>query len=219
MRRLALSLLAVVMASEAPERSLETTKILVFGPPGVGKGTQSKRLVQQYGVCHISTGDLLRKEVQEGSAIGKKVKSIMARGKLVPDTLVIRLVTRKLTRNRVCKRRGWLLDGFPRSASQVHGLINAGLVPNHIVVLNATNTTVTERTLARARAALESGETPRKDDNVETVKQRLAEYERYRDETLAALRSYLRISHVDGGGTQQAVGQAINRALDAKLVV
>ena len=207
------SLILIAATSASEPATPETTKMLIFGPPGVGKGTQSKQLVQRFGVCHVSTGDLLRKEVEEGSKLGRRVKTLMAHGKLVPDALVIRLVTRKLQRVRACRRHGWLLDGFPRTAAQAHALISAGLVPNHIIVLNATNETVVSRTLARASAAVGRGEAPRKDDNAETIRRRLVEYERNRDDTLAALRRYLRVAHIDGGGTQAAVGSAIRRAL------
>jgi adenylate kinase len=187
--------------------------MLLFGPPGVGKGTQAARLVARYKLCHVSTGDLLRSEVEKGSAVGRKVRSMMASGALVPDKLVIRLMTRRLA-SRACQRRGWLLDGFPRTAAQAHALVAAGLVPNHIVVLNASNETVAARALARAREAVARGEQPRKDDTLETVRRRFAEYERNRDLTLAALRSYLRVAHVDGGGSKEAVSGAIARSLD-----
>lgn len=189
-------------------------RIILFGPPGVGKGTQSRAIVKRYGVCHISTGDLLRREVAAASRIGRRVKSLMASGELVPNGLVVRLVLQTIRSTRACQRRGWLLDGFPRTAAQAHALLDEGLVPHHIIVLNATNATIIARALERARTAIAHGQTPRKDDNAQTMGRRIAEYERNRDATLAAMRQYLRVASLDGGGTPAAVGDAIERAVD-----
>jgi adenylate kinase len=190
-----------------------TKNVIIFGPPGVGKGTQAVRLVERYSLCHISTGDLLRAEVDAGSPLGRQVKSIMSSGGLVPDRLVIRLVMRKLSRTRACQRHGWLLDGFPRTAAQAHAILAKGLVPNHVIVLKATRDVVVARALARARAAAQRGEPVRKDDTAETMVRRFAEYEKNKNATISALREYLRFSHIDGGGTKDAVSDAVTRGL------
>jgi len=188
-------------------------RIVLFGPPGVGKGTQAKRIIQKHGLCHVSTGDLLRAEVKKASKIGQKVKSLMARGHLVPDKVVVRLVIRMIAGTRTCERRGWLLDGFPRTATQVHALMDAGLVPHQIIVLNATNATIIARALSRAREATAAGQTPRKDDNEPTMRRRIAEYERNRDATLVALRQYIRITEVDGEDERGRVEGVINQLI------
>ena len=208
MRAWLLSLLSLAAVTPAP------TNMLIFGPPGVGKGTQSRMLVQRFGVCHLSTGDLLRAEVAARTNLGHQVKSLMKRGELVPDKLVIRLVMKTLRkRGKVCEQNGWLLDGFPRTANQAHALVAAGLVPHHIFVLNATDETVVQRAVSRAKAAAARGEPVRKDDNEETMRRRLVEYEKNKFATLAALRRYLRVAHIDGSGTADATGGAISRAL------
>jgi adenylate kinase len=93
-------------------------KLIIAGPPAAGKGTQSERIKEEFGVVHISTGDLLRAEVKAGSEIGLRAKSYMDAGKLVPDDVLIPMVTAYLNRPDV-DERGWLLDGFPRTSAQV----------------------------------------------------------------------------------------------------
>ena len=193
-------------------------RILLFGPPGVGKGTQARNLVQRYGVCHISTGDMLRKEVAapKRSPLGERARKVMARGKLMPDDLILRMVKRRLRHDDACKRFGWLLDGFPRTPPQVHAMLEAGLVPHHIVVLNASHATLLQRIKTRAERTVASGGAPRADDNVATMRQRLIEYEKYKEATLAALRLYMRTSQLDGSGTAANVSSAISGALSAR---
>ena len=94
--------------------------LVLFGPPGAGKGTQSKRIVERYGVPQISTGDLLRDHIARGTELGLKAKGIMARGELVPDELMYGIVADRL-RQADCKR-GFVLDGFPRTAAQARWL-------------------------------------------------------------------------------------------------
>src|SRR3982750_3233302 len=90
--------------------------VILLGPPGAGKGTQAKRIAERYGIPQVSTGDILRDNVQRGSELGMQARSIMARGDLVPDYLVCDMVALRL-RNADCKR-GFILDGFPRTPAQ-----------------------------------------------------------------------------------------------------
>jgi adenylate kinase len=94
--------------------------IILLGPPGAGKGTQSKAIMAAYNIPQISTGDILRDNVARGSELGKQAKSIMDRGELVPDTLVNQMVAARLEENDT--RRGFILDGFPRTAAQAEWL-------------------------------------------------------------------------------------------------
>ena len=95
--------------------------VIIFGPPGVGKGTQSKRIQEAYGLCHVSTGDILRREIAKKSKTGLEAEQHVTRGEMVPDELIIRLVKRRLANDVQCQRNGWLLDGFPRTARQANG--------------------------------------------------------------------------------------------------
>jgi adenylate kinase len=116
-----------------------------MGPPGAGKGTVSEKLINKYGVIQLSTGDMLRKAIKEGSGLGKKVESIIAKGDLVPDELILELMEQRLQEDD-CKK-GFILDGFPRTIPQAEGLdqilkklnikINAAVsieVPTEVVV-------------------------------------------------------------------------------------
>ncbi|MEP6643633.1 MAG: adenylate kinase [Acidobacteriaceae bacterium] len=100
----------------AEESSHNIGPIVLLGPPGAGKGTQSKRIAEAYGIPQISTGDILRENVQQGTELGRLAKDVMARGELVPDNLVCDMVAGRLSK-RDCSR-GFILDGFPRTAAQ-----------------------------------------------------------------------------------------------------
>jgi adenylate kinase len=95
-------------------------KFVFLGPPGVGKGTYASRLAPKLGIAHISTGDIFREEVADGTALGKKIKSIMDEGELVPDEIVIEAIKERV-RKADC-RRGFILDGFPRTIEQAEAL-------------------------------------------------------------------------------------------------
>lgn len=94
--------------------------LILLGPPGAGKGTQAARIIEKYNIPHISTGDIFRKNIKEGTRLGKKAKEYMDKGELVPDSLVIEIATDRLTEDD-CKE-GFLLDGFPRTVEQAVAL-------------------------------------------------------------------------------------------------
>ena len=94
--------------------------LVLFGPPGAGKGTQSKKLIEKYDLIHLSTGDLLRGEIAQGTALGLEAKKLMDDGKLVPDEVVIGMISNKLDANKGAK--GFIFDGFPRTVPQAESL-------------------------------------------------------------------------------------------------
>jgi len=147
--------------------------IALFGPPGVGKGTQSKKILEKYNLTYISTGDMLRSEIEEGSDLGMKAKSIIEQGGLVNDELIIQLIEKKIKTNPGSK--GILFDGFPRTTVQAYvmeGLmlkLNTSL--NCMISLEVPEGELINRLLLRAKV---SG---RSDDNLEVIKNRLKEYE------------------------------------------
>lgn len=145
--------------------------IVLFGAPGAGKGTQSDLLVEKYHLNHISTGDLLRKEIAEQTELGKRIKGIMDAGNLVSDDIVVEMMDKAISKD----TQGILFDGFPRNVAQAETLDQ--LLAKHnrkltcMVSLDVPREELIRRMLERAKV---SG---RSDDNEETIKNRLKEYE------------------------------------------
>ena len=100
---------------------MKTKKLLIMGPPGAGKGTQAANIVTKYGVNHISTGDMFRSAIKNGTDMGKLAQSYMEKGELVPDSVTVGIVKERLAQDD-CKNNGFLLDGFPRNLDQAHSL-------------------------------------------------------------------------------------------------
>src|SRR5665213_1403718 len=96
--------------------------LVLFGPPGAGKGTQSQKLIEKHGLIHLSTGDLLRSEISQGTELGLEAKKLMDHGILVPDEVVIGMISHKLDANKDAK--GFIFDGFPRTVAQAEALDN-----------------------------------------------------------------------------------------------
>ena len=96
--------------------------LVLFGPPGAGKGTQSQKLIEKYGLIHLSTGDLLRGEIAQGTELGLEAKKLMDEGILVPDEVVIGMISNKLDANKDAK--GFIFDGFPRTVAQAEAWMN-----------------------------------------------------------------------------------------------
>lgn len=123
-------------------------KILISGPPASGKGTQCELLVQYYDIVHISTGDMLRAAVKEQTPLGIKAKSFMDAGKLVPDDIVISMLTDRIKQNDA-REKGWLLDGFPRTAVQAQALDDANVLPDAVIVLEVPDDVLIDRVVGR----------------------------------------------------------------------
>ena len=146
--------------------------IALFGPPGAGKGTQSRKLIEKYNLAYISTGDILREEIAEGSDLGKKAKSVIEKGGLVSDEIIVQIIEKKIETN--TEVNGFLFDGFPRTVVQAYileGLLlkmNTSL--NCMVSLEVPQDILRERMLERAKKE------NRVDDTTEVIENRLQEY-------------------------------------------
>ncbi|ADU96251.1 adenylate kinase [Thermovibrio ammonificans] len=144
-------------------------KVVFLGPPGAGKGTQAQRIAAKYGVPHISTGDILRAAVKEGTELGKLAKTYMDRGELVPDDVIIGIIRERLSEPDV-KEKGFILDGFPRTIAQAKALdqmleeLNMPL--DRVIYLNVDDEEIVKRLLARGR----------EDDTEEVIRKRLKVY-------------------------------------------
>ncbi|MCG8410219.1 MAG: adenylate kinase, partial [Bacteroidales bacterium] len=146
--------------------------IALFGPPGAGKGTQSRKLIEKYNLAYISTGDILREEIAEGSNLGLKAKSVIERGGLVSDEIIVQIIEKKIKTN--TDVNGFLFDGFPRTIVQAYileGLLlkmNTSL--NCMVSLEVPQDILMQRMLERSKTE------NRADDTVEVIENRLTEY-------------------------------------------
>jgi len=175
------------------------TRLVILGKQGAGKGTQCALLVKHYGIPHVSTGDMLRAAVAEGTDLGLQAKEIMEAGELVSDDLILGIVRERLAEPDA--QVGFLLDGFPRTEVQARELI-AMLAPNAINVaidIEVPDNVVTERMLARGRA----------DDSPEAIQRRLELYQIETAPLLEFFSSQGILISVDGLGTEDEVQDRI----------
>lgn len=146
--------------------------IVIFGPPGSGKGTQSQRINEKYKLHHISTGEMLRDRIERGTELGKLADSYISKGNLVPDDVIISMLEKEMDRPEAAE--GVILDGFPRTVPQAMALgemlKKRGSAIDHVIGLEVPDEMVTQRLLNRGK---ESG---RSDDNSDAIKQRLDVY-------------------------------------------
>lgn len=183
-------------------------RALVFGRQGAGKGTQCARLSSKYGVPHISTGDMLRAAVAEGTEFGRKAEEFMSAGNLVPDDVMIGVVRERLAKSDAVER-GFLLDGFPRTLAQAEALLEStGDVGLDVVVnIDVPLDVVTERMKGRGRA----------DDTDEAIARRLELYEQETAPVLDLFDDRDLLVTVDGVGSEDEVLERLTKAIDARL--
>ena len=175
-------------------------RMIVLGPPGAGKGTQSVRISERYGIPQLSTGDMLRAAVAAGTPVGLRAKSVMDAGGLVSDEIVVGIVADRIEEDDA--RKGFILDGFPRTVAQADALegmlAGKGIALDAVIEFVVDEAALLDRIANRAREAQERGEPVRKDDNPEVFKTRL---ESYREQT-APLSSHYerkgRLRKIDG---------------------
>jgi adenylate kinase len=178
-------------------------RLLFLGPPGAGKGTQAQRLAQTRGLLHLSTGDLLRAEVQSRTPLGQEAEAVMARGELVSDDLVLAIVRNRLESH----QGGWLLDGFPRNRAQAETLdallIELNQAIEQVVLMELDDGILSQRLLARGRT----------DDNEGVIRHRL---EVYREQTAPLIQHYRDrglLMAVDAAGSVEEIGAKILKGM------
>jgi|SRR6185437_10629798 len=186
--------------------------IVLFGPPGAGKGTQSQKLIEKYKLQHISTGDLLRAEIAEKTDLGLSAQKYLDNGILVPDEVVIGMVKNKIEKHKT--GGGFIFDGFPRTVPQAGALEQtctiAGITINGMIALAVDEEELTKRIILRGKT---SGRTD--DQDPVLIMQRLAEY---RQKTAPVADYYAKKNkyyEVDGMGTVDEVFASISKIIDA----
>ena len=190
-------------------------RLILLGPPGAGKGTQAQRLIAKHGIVQLSTGDMLRAVVAAGTPVGLRAKSIMDRGELVPDDVVVAIIAERI--DRPDAKRGFVLDGFPRTVPQSEALdrllAERGLRLDAVIELRVDEGILLRRIEKRIAEMAARGEKARADDNPDVLKGRLAAY---RTQTAPLVGYYAgkgMLKSVDGMAPIDEVAAAIDRHL------
>ena len=188
--------------------------LILFGPPGSGKGTQSDKLVEKYGLVHLSTGNLLRQEIKDKTPLGLEAKNFIDKGQLVPDEVVIGMVDSYFEHHKGAQ--GFLFDGYPRTVAQAAALDKlldlkkTGI--NSVLVLNVEEEELIKRLVNRGKTSGRSDDT---DENVQRKRQEV-----YRNETLPVAAFYKKqnkVVNVRGTGTVEDIFSSLCEIIDKKL--
>jgi adenylate kinase len=192
-------------------------RLILLGPPGSGKGTQAQRLVHRHGIIQLSTGEMLRAAVAAQTAVGIKAKDIMASGGLVPDEMVIGIISERLDQPDAAK--GFILDGFPRTVPQAEALDEL-LKKKHmrldaVIELRVNESALLQRVESRVAEMRARGEEVRIDDTQEVLTKRLASYRAMTEPLIHYYSERRKLLTVDGMMTIEHVTREINRILSA----
>ena len=192
-------------------------RLILLGPPGAGKGTQAQRLVQKYGIIQLSTGEMLRAAVAAQTPVGLQAKDIMASGALVPDEVVVGIISDRLDQPDM--KNGFILDGFPRTVPQAEAL-DALLKQKHmkleaVIELRVNESALLQRVETRAAETRARGEEVRLDDTPEVLVKRLASYRSQTEPLIHYYSERRKLLTVDGMMTIDHVTHEISRILRA----
>ena len=190
--------------------------LILFGPPGSGKGTQSEKLIAKYGLIHLSTGNLLREEIANQTQLGLEAKKLMDNGQLVPDAVVVGMIRSALKANPQAK--GFLFDGFPRTVAQAEALDNLltelGEEINVVLALEVNEEELVKRMLLRGQS---SGRPDDKDENV--IRARFVEYQNKTAPVAGHYEKSGKVKHVMGEGSIDDIFRSLVKEIEAKQSV
>src|ERR1700678_3672320 len=192
-------------------------RLILLGPPGAGKGTQAQRLIHRHGIVQLSTGEMLRAAVAAQTPVGIKAQGIMASGGLVPDEIVIGIISDRLDQPDAAK--GFILDGFPRTVPQAHALDDLlqrkHIRPDAVIELRVNESALLQRVETRVAEMRARGEEVRIDDTPEVLAKRLASYRSLTEPLIHYYSERRKLLTVDGMMTIEHVTREINRILAA----
>lgn len=187
--------------------------LVIFGPPGAGKGTQSEKIIEKYNLAHISTGDMFRMHISNDTDLGKKVKQILADGMLVPDSITIDMLEEEVKSKPDVK--GFIFDGFPRTVPQAEALDNfleaKGLKINLVLQLDVNQEIIKERIAERQKV---SG---RSDDDADKLVKRIDEYFSKTIHVLPYYQNQNKVTKVNGIGKIDDIFEQISGAIDSTI--
>jgi adenylate kinase len=187
--------------------------LILFGPPGSGKGTQSEKLIAKYGLKHLSTGDLLRSEIAAKTPLGLEAKNIMDKGQLVPDEVVIGMISSALDANSTAK--GFLFDGFPRTGAQAKALDNLLELKeasiNVMLALDVSEEELVKRLLKRGETSGRSDDT-----NEHVIRARITEYHNKTAIVAEYYRQFNKVVLIKGEGSVDDIFAALSKEIDER---
>ncbi len=188
--------------------------IILFGPPGSGKGTQSEKLISAYGLKHLSTGDLLRGEISNKTPLGLEAKTLIDKGLLVPDEVVIGMISSALDANPGAK--GFLFDGFPRTRAQAEALDKLLKLKNtEIGVVLALDVSEEELVNRLMNRGLTSGRSDDTNENI--IRERIAEYNRKTSPVADYYREFDKVVKIKGEGTVDEIFELLKKEIDKRF--
>ncbi|MEJ7678769.1 MAG: adenylate kinase [Segetibacter sp.] len=188
--------------------------IILFGPPGSGKGTQSERLVLKYGLKHLSTGDILRSEIAGQTPLGLEAKNFMDKGQLVPDEVVIGMISSALSKNPQAK--GFLFDGYPRTEAQAEALDKLlTLKQTEIGIVLALMVSEQELLQRLVNRGLTSGRSD--DNNADVIRARIVEYHKKTSPVADYYRKFNKVFNIPGEGSVDEIFESLCAKIDERI--
>lgn len=188
--------------------------LILFGPPGSGKGTQSEKIVEKFDLKHLSTGDLLRREIAEKTPLGMEAKNFMEKGQLVPDEVVIGMIDSSLEKNPNAK--GFLFDGFPRTVAQAEALDNLLSFKktsiSKVLALDVSEEELVKRLLKRGESSGRSDDT-----NEEIIRKRFAVYKKDTSAVAEHYKALGKFETIKGEGDVDKIFDALSNAIETQM--